>query len=192
VSEKAETIETGKVKFFDTRPDKRYGFILVDGGTEQLFFHYNDGQFLIAGKTQPKFSDKATVVSQGKTYRMGDPKQDDLIVFERADGLKGDKACPWDFKSRYDKFVEIIANRLAPVTYRVLATMNNVGEPESEGKVEWEGDDLEQLRRQYPRVSHKDDKFLSFWADGDGIFETHHHWQKKNAAGIWESCADPR
>jgi len=161
-------------------------------GTEQLFFHYNDGQFLIAGKTQPKFSDKATVVSQGKTYRMGDPKQDDLIVFERADGLKGDKACPWDFKSRYDKFVEIIANRLAPVTYRVLATMNNVGEPESEGKVEWEGDDLEQLRRQYPRVSHKDDKFLSFWADGDGIFETHHHWQKKNAAGIWESCADPR
>ena len=82
-------METGKVKFFDTRPDKRYGFILVDGGTEQLFFHYNDGQFLIAGKTQPKFSDKATVVSQGKTYRMGDPKQDDLVVFERADGLEG-------------------------------------------------------------------------------------------------------
>lgn len=191
ISEGVSEMKKGIVKWFNVQ--KRFGFLTVEGEKNDLFFHFNDGYFIDPGKDKPVFS-SATKVRDQRVYPLRDPKQGEEIIFEESKNAQGPIAKPWGYYSTWVKAEEWIKAHPAPppIVYRVLATMNNVGEPEGEPTVGWEGDNLEQLRRQYPRNSHRDDRFLSFWADSDGIFETHHRWEKKNEAGAWEPCADPR
>lgn len=83
-------MEIGTVKFFDSRDNKRFGFIAVDGGGE-IFFHFNDGENIEAGGDEPRFCG-------GKLNR--EPKKGDVIVFECNSGYKGQgpKAAPWGFE----------------------------------------------------------------------------------------------
>ena len=84
-------METGTVKFFDSRDNKRFGFIAVDDGGE-IFFHFNDGENIEASGDEPRFCG-------GKLNR--EPKKGDVIVFGRKFGYKGHKAAPWGFEQDY-------------------------------------------------------------------------------------------
>lgn len=84
-------MEIGTVKFFDSRDNKRFGFIAVDGGGE-IFFHFNDGENIEASGDEPRFCG-------GKLNR--EPKKGDVVVFERKSGYKGAKAAPWGFERNH-------------------------------------------------------------------------------------------
>ena len=81
-------MEIGTVKFFDSRDNKRFGFIDVNGGGE-IFFHFNDGENIEAGGDEPRFCG-------GKLNK--EPKKGDVVIFERKSGYKGPKAAPWGFE----------------------------------------------------------------------------------------------
>ena len=80
-------METGIVKFFDSRDNKRFGFISVDGGRE-IFFHFNDGENVEVRGGEPRFCG-------GKLRR--EPRKGDELCFERKPGYNGPKAAPWCF-----------------------------------------------------------------------------------------------
>lgn len=96
--------KTGVIKFFDSRDNKRFGFISVDGGGE-IFFHLNDSESIVAGESEPKFSRK----DLGLKPRQGDP-----VVFELSRNDKGPKAAPWGLAEEYNKAKEEITNRRPP------------------------------------------------------------------------------
>lgn len=83
-------MEQGKVLFFDSRDNKRFGFILTGSG-EEIFFHFNDGE---------------NVEARGNCRFLGgrleiEPKKGDAVVFERVQGREGrPKASPWGFYRR--------------------------------------------------------------------------------------------
>jgi len=94
-------IETGIVKFFDSRDNKRYGFIVLDSG-EEIFFHYNDGRIPganICGLDwyMPNI-DSETVLDY--------PKAGDRLFFERSKAKKGPKASPWTSQEYYKETSE--------------------------------------------------------------------------------------
>lgn len=187
-------METGTVKVFFATKERRYGFVLTEDGKE-LFFHFGDGEFVVAGESQPKFSGKAQIFIKGQAHSLRDPQRDDIIMFNRKSGSRGWIASPWGYKSHYDRALEVIANRPAPTIYRVLETMNSIGRQPGEPKVLWEGSDLNDLLRRYPvptgQRSPSADPLLPYWADSDNIFETQHWFERKTDDG-WELCPDPR
>ena len=189
-------MEIGTVKWFDTREGKKFGFVTDEDGKE-IFFHFNDGRLIRVNvtKRRPEFSDEPTFKTKEGIRRLRDPKPGDQIVFTRTQGYKGDKASPWCFKSIYDKAIEQVAKLPEPTVYRVLETMNDVGEKSAEPKVLWEGSDLEALLARYPvpsgRQSPSADPLLPYWSDPDNIFETR-HWFERKVGESWEQCPDPR
>jgi hypothetical protein len=87
-------MESGYVKFFDTREGKLFGF-LVDEMNNELWFHHSDGRDLlltVTGEVKPKQSSSLLPF----------PKKGDQLVFERGRNAKGPKAAQWGFKSAYD------------------------------------------------------------------------------------------
>lgn len=184
--------EVGTVKFFDARETKRFGFLRLESG-EEIFFHFNDGQFIVAGGSYPEFSGKATIVRDGKTKRLRDPKVDDKLVFRRSMGSKGDKAAPWGYLTQWEATEQLIAKR--PV-YRVLEVMNSIGKEPGEPKVLWQGSDLSELMRRFPLPRHGQspsaDPLLPYYSDSDNIFEVRRWWEKQHPDGSWERCEDPR
>lgn len=187
-------MEFGKVKFFDSREGKRFGFI-IDGDGSEIFFHFNDGRFIEAGKKEPQFTEP-TFVYKGKIAHLRDPQPGDLVVFERIRGSKGFKASPWGYKDNYDHALDVIAKRPPPPVYRVFESMNSLGDPQGEPNKLWEGSDIDQLMRKYPVPSGSrsigSDPLLPYYSDSDNIFETRHWFEKQLPDGNWERCPDPR
>jgi hypothetical protein len=183
----------GVVKFFDAREGKRFGFLKLENGND-LFFHFNDGQVIVDGKKAPEFSGSAVIEVNGKTRGLRDPRPDDILLFEPIYGNKGPKASPWGYLSHWTRAEEIIAAR--PV-YRVLKTMNSVGEtPRHEPEILWEGSDLEDLLKKFPlpkgNRSPGSDPLLPYYSDNDNIFEVHRWWEVKLPDGSWKQTRDPR
>jgi cold shock CspA family protein len=182
-------METGKVKFFHT--EKRFGFIISPSG-EEIFFHFNDGEFVIPGGSSPRFSGNAKLMIEGRLRALKDPERDDEVVFDRTQGSKGTKACPWGYQTHFDRAVSIITNRRA---YRVWETMNSLGAQPGEPELLWEGTDLEELLAKYPvpksNQSPSADPLLPYWADNDGIFEIR-RWFEVQTKNGWQRCSDPR
>lgn len=115
-------METGIVKFFDEREGKKFGFLTVldESGNptqEEIFFHYNDGyQLQNWGASEPEwpyeygFTAHDAPKLDGTMHVRKMPRQDDKVVFERAEGNQGrDKAKPWDYAQHYDELVKEIA-----------------------------------------------------------------------------------
>lgn len=203
--------ETGVVKWFDSRETKRFGFLKLESG-EEIFFHFNDGRHSEVRDGQVQLSEGATIVYQGKTRRLRQPKPDDVILFTRSWGSRGFKAAPWGYKASWEiceqwilDHQEEIAQRRAvkeetlanrPI-YRALSTMNAVGKDPGEPKVLWEGQDLAEALRKFPlptgRQSPGSDPMLNYSSDSDNIFEIHRWWERRQPPdGEWERCDDPR
>lgn len=180
MSEGDSEMQTGSVKFFDNRDNKRFGFIVVNGGGE-IFFHYNDGENIEAGTDTPQFCG-------GKLN--DEPKKGDIIVFERSSGYKGHKAAPWGFATDYKKAEREIAARPAPTTYRVVEQYATPGsDKKGEPDVLWEGANVRNLCEKYPRPSdYRMDKLQSFSC---GDFDKS-VWFERMTENGWETCGDPR
>lgn len=86
-------METGTVKFFDSRDNKRFGFIRKDNG-EEVFFHFNDGQCIVPGNFEPGFE-------EGRVTR--EPRKGDVVVFNEKSARKGNKASPWSYADDYEQ-----------------------------------------------------------------------------------------
>lgn len=187
--------DQGVVKFFDSRKEKRYGFLILEDGTE-IFFHFNDGQIILPGEEEPEFSGKSTMVIKGKPMGLRDPQKDDKIVFHRSPGYKGDKASPWDYLSHVERAQAIIAKRPPPTTYRVLKTMNSIGEQPGAPQVLWQGSSIAEVLRKFPlprgNQSPSADPLLPYYSDSDNIFEVNRWWEKQEPDGSWVRCDDPR
>jgi cold shock CspA family protein len=173
-------METGFVKFFDSRDNKRFGFITVDGGGE-IFFHFNDGRNLRPGETEPYF---------GEGLPSADPRKDQRVVFNRSSNKKGDKASPWGFAEDYDRAKEKIAKRPQPKVYRVLKQTQVSGNSADEPQVLWEGSDIAKLSQKYPRTRDRriDDLYPTFSC---GDF-SHTIWFECKTSDKWERIEDPR
>ncbi len=91
-------VEVGVVVFFDSRDNKRYGFVRDTDGKE-LFFHYNDGRIAAnyfeagLGWEMPANRSSDTILDY--------PRTGDELFFMRKPGLKGPKASPWTSKESY-------------------------------------------------------------------------------------------
>lgn len=189
-------METGTVKWFNVQ--KRFGFIVRDDDLDgylpdELWFHFNEGQIIdaVPGKSEPEFVGKTV---KGSALR--DPKEGDRVRFRViGDGKGRSKASPWGYYSHYKRAVEIIGKRPPPTTYRVLETMNAIGEKPPEPKVLWEGTNLEELLKRCPlprgNQSPSADPLLPYYSDSDNIFEIHRWFEQKTEVG-WEKCPDPR
>ncbi len=171
-------IETGVVKVFFGTGDRRYGFLTVDESGEDIFFHFNDGRNMKAGRDRPEWCDPP----RGKG--LWDPKPGNEVVFRRARGTKGSKASPWTYKSLYKRALREIASR---PRYRVVTENRAVGVEEwSDSSVAWEGTDLEdpKLTRLWD-PQHDRENFSC------GDFHSR-KWFEISIDGEWSYCRDPR
>ena len=199
--------EFGRVKFFDDRDGKRFGFLVVlrDGRPteEEVFFHFGDGQFVEINEAGDD------IIFIGR--RFGDsqmpmwvPQVGDPIAFQRTTGA-GDrpKASPWTYGEAYLNRVNLL---LAPY-HRVLKEIGtgDNGEPPPVEPI-WMGKGAEQLSAVYPvRVLGGTlvDPLAPSTEDGVPIRYTFWQWfateeedTPRGAAlgrnGIWREVADPR
>ena len=90
-------VETGIVKFFDSRDNKRFGFIKLESG-EEIFFHFNDGRVATS-----EVDGWIHWLRPDEVYRsyLEYPKIGDRLMFERTQGKKGPKASPWTTEKYY-------------------------------------------------------------------------------------------
>ncbi len=141
-------MEYGTVKWFDSREEKRYGFIVRDTGGE-IFFHLNDGRGFGMGEERPVFSEGVRLSHI--------PLPGDRVAFAIGHGTKGEKASPWGFEAQYNEAKELIERRPKPLRYRVVVVYDQehlIGGKTGEPDIEWGGEDggtLEQLSGRYPR-----------------------------------------
>lgn len=95
-------METGYVKFFDTREGKLFGF-LVDEMGDELFFHYSNGRAVqISTPTYGPMKDEKIVDLVDPKSPLRYPKKGDQLMYIRGRNTKGPKAASWCFKSEYD------------------------------------------------------------------------------------------
>jgi hypothetical protein len=191
------------VKWFDSRDNRRYGFLHVavedeDRGfvatEEEVFFHFNDGQLVRPGGNVPELCGASGTVFGGMPHVMRDPKPGDLIMFQRKAGSQGRmKASPWVYKDHWDEAENVIAAR--PV-YRARETMNSLGTKPGEPKVLWQGPDLQEALKKFPVPARgrsiSADPLIPYWTDSDNIFEVRHWWEVRRPDGSWTPCSDPR
>lgn len=92
-------IETGVVKFFDGRDNKRFGFIVLESG-EEIFFHYNDGRAPFVSRNALNWDFPNVNARTALDY----PLAGNRLYFERAKGSNGrPKASPWTSQEHYEK-----------------------------------------------------------------------------------------
>lgn len=172
---------TGIVKFFDSRDNKRFGFLRFDGQTNDIFFHFNDGCRIIPGEDElPVFLENSRVVR--------DPQKGDRVFFNLRFNNKGSKACPWGFLSEYEDAELVILKR---PRYRVIHTFDSPPGTSGEPHIEWGGEkgrSLKDLCDRYPRDRHDS---LAPFSDSDNIFDSHYDFQANYGNG-WKKIEDPR
>lgn len=203
-------LEHGIVKFFDDRSGKCFGFLeVLDEDSqktgEELFFHFNDGQFVdIVGGDEIQFVGR---FFPDNGLHMSHPRIGDKLAFERTIG-KNDrqKACPWTRAEGYDNRVR----ELTEPYYRVIKRITEQDGEELLLKelVIWEGQRVDKLSDKHPiQVSGgKLDDPLARTVD----FEEHsttlyrfEEWVPDDIVddaygggilvpGFWLPCADPR
>lgn len=179
-------METGVVKFYDSSPGKRSGSILLESG-EEIIFDFRDGQFVLPGETEPKFSGSPTLVIQGSSRSLRDPRKDDKVVFVRTRSGNRDKACTWGYVSQYERAKTIIASRPIPLVYRIIQGFRIVGTgQETPPSVIWTGSDLNEhgLERHYNPVFDR--------PGGNEDIDWRKDWQVSADGGkTWSSCECP-
>ncbi len=95
-------METGYVKFFDTREGKLFGF-LVDEMGDELFFHYSNGRAVqISTPTYGPMKDEKIVDLVDPKSPLRYPKKGDRLMYIRGRNTKGPKAAAWCYQSDYD------------------------------------------------------------------------------------------
>ncbi|NMB70094.1 cold shock domain-containing protein [candidate division WWE3 bacterium] len=170
---------TGTVKFFDSRPEKRFGFIVPDRLGPEIFFHLNDGQKVKAGRIQPEFDANST------PERV--PLKGDRVVFNIGTGSKGPKAIPWGYESEYQTALAIISDRPKPAMYRILQWFRTVSDGQkTEPTVLWTGMDLNErgLDRHYNPIYDR--------PGGNGDIDWGKYWEVSTDGGkTWTSCGCP-
>jgi len=190
-------MERGTVKFFDSRDNKRFGFIRLESG-EEIFFHFNDGEHFTNDGEDPVFTGSGERTGKDRQrYVLRDPKKGDELVFERGLGSEDrDKACPWGYGNTYDKYVEWLENR--PVFRLVKETTNRFGEynhgkkPVVEQETLWEGQNILELSTEFPRPrDHRRDLHVNLTQIEDGLIQFY-SWFEKLVDGEWVKCDDPR
>lgn len=120
-------MERGTVKWFDGRDGKRYGFILLPSG-EEIFFHFNDGELIQEGDTEPKFCDGAVsrakvkpsflneaMVAEGRWHVLGDSP---LITTEwrELSRREPNRAIPWSRESSWSDCTVILCVTTVPLS----------------------------------------------------------------------------
>ncbi len=182
-------LEYGTVKLFDNRPGKRFGFLCVinDNGQtgEELFFHYNNGQFVDVKD--------ATIVFIGpimqKDTRLATPAKGDTIAFRRAPAAKGDVASPWT----YGKLIAAARHKLSSLPfYRVVKISSYYGKNDTTPI--WEGRSISELSAKHPkqrRFNRTIDSLEAGTADGGDMY-WHFEIQQRQADGSWVVSKDPR
>lgn len=177
---KKEKLESGKVKFFDSRDANRYGFIRLDSGKE-IFFHENDYQKLNADD-----GNKFNFYGIDDTPRQ--IKKGDKIYFERSEGSKGrDKACPWCFE---EDQVQALADLAARARYRVRQLTTIAGQQDPIEDLVWEGTNLSALTLVHPRHADPTLDTLQSFESGDRKIEILFEIQRPDDE--WIVCEDPR
>lgn len=96
-------MESGYVKFFDTREGKLFGFLVDEMGNE-LFFHYSDGRSV--SQACPSVTSTADIVLNHPTSPLRYPKKGDGLMFVRGRNAKGQKAKTWCYARQYEEMVE--------------------------------------------------------------------------------------
>lgn len=168
-------LEKGVVTFFDSRDNKRYGFIALRSG-EEIFFHFNDGRDLRVEEDRLKW-----YLPSGKS--LADPKPGDVVVFQVEKGRKGLKAAPWTYERNY--FREAKKLRPPHPLYRVREVRVFSGSTECAPRTLWEGKNVFDLKLKTifplrnPHSSPQGDCDVRRW------FEVH-------VQGQWIECSDPR
>ena len=132
------TFERGIVKFFDSRAEKRFGFILLPSG-EEVFFHFNDGAPVEVGVDGPTINTR---------LRNREPNKGDALLFERSKNRKGAKAAPWCFAEDWELAEQEIATRQVFRLVRQSGGFRLHRNP----VVVWEGHNLEVLRQMFGRI----------------------------------------
>lgn len=194
-------VEYGIVKFFDEREGKRFGFLTVldgDGNPtkEEVFFHYNDGEFIGHDGENPIFCG-SSIQKDGQPVRLRSPQKDDKLVFLRSAGSRGDKACPWGFAETWDKHVQWLADR--PMVRVVRRQQDLFSRPDGSWEIStvWEGQNTLVLSathpkretRSYGRTRVVDDLDHSSIEDGHVVSNYDFEVLKD---GEWKPCRDPR
>ena len=173
-------MKAGIVKFFDSRPEKRFGFVIEDKTNNEIFFHLNDGQKIYAGKVEPEFDPNRRL---DRT-----PQKGDRLVFNTAMGSKGIKACPWGFEDEFNTALVVISDCPQPTVYRIISGFRIVGTgDETEPVVDWVGTDLNErgLERHYHPLYDR--------PGGNGDIEWQKTWEKSTNGGkTWTTCGCPK
>lgn len=142
-------VEYGIVKFFDDRNGKKYGFILVLDANrnktgEEIFFHYNDGEFCSHDGSEVIFGGHTQTVDN-RSYPLATPYEDAEIVFERTVGKENKpKACPWAYADDW----------LNESTLLSSEQLTEIDESEYEGLHEGEEDETVSVGTVYGRALH--------------------------------------
>lgn len=139
-------VKFGKVKFFNNREDKRYGFIA--SGNESFFFHINQRVELLC--------EGGDVPLQMPHYEAPEPKQGDCVAFEEGKDSQGrSRAVWWTTLEDFNNVKQLINGR---ATFRLmrrqgrkpLSRLHN-GSEYGHPMAVWTGQDLSDLRKKYPR-----------------------------------------
>lgn len=101
-------MEKGKVKYFNNKEDKRFGFIIPDGGTDAdaIFFHYNGFRKFEASKGK-----EVVFSSTGYGHPVAFPKAGELVCYELRNGPKGPVAQPWGYNHDFLRVKKESADR---------------------------------------------------------------------------------
>lgn len=180
-------MEKGTVKFFVPRRfNEGYGFIVPDCLGKDVYFSF------LESRTIKIDLEKRTVEFAPYSRVMKAPVENDRIIFERAAGAKGYRACPWSYLESWEWAVREVANLPAPTIYRVLKTMNKIGSMPLAAKVIWEGTDLSQLIERFPLPKGSSiDPITPYYTSCGKTIEVR-HWFEKNDGQGWARCPDPR
>lgn len=162
-------LKTGIVRFFDSRDNKRFGFISIGFG-QDIFFHLNDQRSVVVDVSGDTVF--TPINSGGKV-----PKVGDRIVFTVARGDGGrPKASPWTFEEDCLRL-----NERHPFRFVV----QSFGEPE----VLWEGSDVSDAARRFP-PEDRDEEGKNVYVMHDMNSGTYGWFERKVGSG-WVSCSDP-
>ncbi len=88
---KKTIMKVGTIKTFR---DRGFGYITINDSGKDIFYHFNDGRKIKAGKVAPEFCDEKL---------QNNPKAGDRVILVCGYGHKGPKADPWGFFSDYEK-----------------------------------------------------------------------------------------